>query len=102
MSPVQVRSLAPILFEALSGTETPDRPDKAGARIMASTEPAQKPGSHRRFLSDQRSGLDPFRPLEPECRVVQFSHLLSPDDLRKAGELLRPRPDVQLYVYGVA
>ena len=69
---------------------------------MASTEPAQKPGSQRRFLSDPRSGLDPFRPLEPECQVVQFSHLLLPDDLRKAGELIRPRPDVQLYVYGLA
>lgn len=45
---------------------------------------------------------DPFRPLEPECKVVQFSEPLPDDDLRRAGELLRERPDVELYIYGRA
>jgi internalin A len=45
---------------------------------------------------------DPFRPLEGECKVVQFSQPLLDDDLRRAGELLRERPDVELYVYGRA
>jgi hypothetical protein len=64
-------------------------------------------GLHRRrFLTNDpamaaRFG-DPFRPLEPECDVVQFSQPLAEEDLRRAGDLLRERPDVELYVYGRA
>jgi hypothetical protein len=45
---------------------------------------------------------DAFRPLEAECNVVQFSEPMLDDDLRRAGALLRERPDVELYVYGRA
>lgn len=57
----------------------------------------------RRFLSTDPGMVahfgDPFRPLEPECKVVQFERPLTPDQLRRAGELVADRPDVQLYVY---
>ncbi len=54
----------------------------------------------RRFLSFPSAGLeDPLRPLEPECRVLQFSEPLDPPTLVRAGELLRDRPEVMLYVY---
>lgn len=69
---------------------------------MASTEPVQSVRHTRRVLSRAEGGADPFRPLEPECRVIQFSQPLSPPELRKAGDLLRGRSDVQLYVYGQA
>ena len=69
---------------------------------MASTEPVQSMRHTRRVLSRAEEGSDPFRPLEPECRVVQFSQPLSLPDLRRASELLRGRSDVQLYVYGRA
>ena len=69
---------------------------------MASTEPVQSFRHTRRVLSDKGGGADAFRPLEAECRVVQFSQPLTPSDLAKAGELLAGRPDVQLYVYGRA
>jgi hypothetical protein len=60
----------------------------------------------RRFLSldpgmIERFG-DPFRPLEPECTVIQFSQPLTAVQLQQAGNLVRERPDVQLYVYGEA
>jgi internalin A len=42
---------------------------------------------------------DPFRPLEPECKVVQFDQPLTPAQLRRAEELVASRPDVELYVY---
>lgn len=42
---------------------------------------------------------DPYRPLEPDCSVVQFDTPLTPAQLEKAGELVADRPDVQLYVY---
>jgi hypothetical protein len=42
---------------------------------------------------------DPLRPLEPSCTVVQFSQPLTPEQLRRAGELVSSRPDVELYVY---
>ena len=45
---------------------------------------------------------DPLRPLEGECKVVQFCEPLLDDDLSRAGELLRERADVELYVYGRA
>jgi len=57
----------------------------------------------RRFLNEEpgmreRFG-DPFRPLEPECKVIQFERPLTPAQLERAGELVADRPDVQLYVY---
>ena len=69
---------------------------------MGNTEPVQSFRHTRRVLSRAVGGADPFRPLEPECRVIQFSQPLSLPDLRKAGDLLRGRSDVQLYVYGQA
>lgn len=64
------------------------------------------PKNHRRFLNTDplfvaRFG-DPFRPLEPECRVMQFLTPLTLSQLRQAGELIAGRPDVELYVYGRA
>src|SRR5262245_4686762 len=58
---------------------------------------------HRRFLTDdpgmrERFG-DPFRPLEPECSVIQFHEPLTQSQLERAGQLIADRPDVQLYVY---
>jgi hypothetical protein len=60
----------------------------------------------RRILSDdarliERFG-DPFRPLGPECKVIQFDRPMTPTQLQRAGELISDRPDVQLYVYGTA
>jgi hypothetical protein len=62
--------------------------------------------TQRRFISMhpkmiERFG-DPFRPLEPECKVVQFGQPLTPEQLQRAGELMRGRPDVRLYVHGRA
>ncbi len=45
---------------------------------------------------------DPFRPLEPDCSVLQFDQPLSELQLRQAGRLIASRPDVELYVYGRA
>jgi hypothetical protein len=45
---------------------------------------------------------DPFRPLEPDCKVIQFVEPLTPAQLRQAADLIENRPDVQLYVYGRA
>jgi internalin A len=57
----------------------------------------------RRLLSTDPSVIayfgDPFRPLEPECKVIQFEKPLTPAHLRQAGALVADRPDVQLYVY---
>jgi hypothetical protein len=60
----------------------------------------------RRFLTNdpgvfERFG-DPFQPLEPECRVIQFDEALTEAQLERAGRLIEDRPDVQLYVYGRA
>jgi hypothetical protein len=61
---------------------------------------------HRRFLSFDRAMVerfgDPLRPLEPDCRVVQFEQPLSPMQLRQVAQLVADRPDVELYVYGRA
>ena len=58
----------------------------------------------RRFLTNDRGVFerfgDPFQPLEPECRVIQFDERLTEAQLKRAGGLLEDRPDVQLYVYG--
>jgi len=60
----------------------------------------------RRFLSTDRGMVerfgDPFRPLEPDCGVIQFSQPLTPAQLQRAGDLIADRPDVELYVYGRA
>jgi len=50
------------------------------------------PGMRERFG-------DPFRPLEPDCRVIQFDERLTPAQLEKASRLIVDRPDVELYVY---
>ena len=42
---------------------------------------------------------DPFRPLEPECRVIQLGEPLAAAQLQAVGGLITDRPDVQLYVY---
>jgi hypothetical protein len=57
----------------------------------------------RRFLTTNpgvraRFG-DPFRPLEADCRVIQFDERLSASQLERAGQLIVDRPDVELYVY---
>jgi internalin A len=66
------------------------------------------PRQQRRFLSSagdatfvERFG-DPFRPLESECRVVQFQAPLTPAQLQQAGAIMAARPDVELYAYGGA
>jgi internalin A len=60
----------------------------------------------RRFLKTDRAMVerfgDPFRPLEPECTVIQFDQPLSSAQLQQAGDLIAGRPDVELYVYGRA
>jgi hypothetical protein len=60
--------------------------------------------SGRRFLTTERSVIDrfgdPFRPLEPDCRVIQFAEPLSAGQLEQAGRLIAERPDVELYVHG--
>ena len=43
---------------------------------------------------------DMARPLEPECRVVQFSEPKDDDTLRLIADLMKDRPDVELYVFG--
>jgi hypothetical protein len=45
---------------------------------------------------------DPFRPLEPECQVIQFDQPLTPAQLQQAADLIGDWLDVQLYVYGRA
>jgi internalin A len=61
---------------------------------------------HMRFLSTDRAMVaqfgDPFRPLEPDCEVIQFTEPLTPAQLRQAADLIVDRPDVQLYMYGRA
>ncbi len=71
------------------------------------TQPHPAVGTvRRRFIGTDAASLaahgDPFRPLEPECRVVQFAQPLTPDELRRASALMAGRGDVELYVYGRA
>jgi len=58
----------------------------------------------RRFLTNDRGVFerfgDPFQPLEPECRAIQFDEPLTEEQLQRAGCLIEDRPDVELYVYG--
>jgi internalin A len=60
----------------------------------------------RRFLSTHPQFVarfgDPFRPLEADCKLIQFSQPLTHAQLRAANELIADRPEVQLYVYGQA
>jgi len=42
---------------------------------------------------------DPFRPLEPEIRIVQFGRPLTEEQLARAAALLSDRPDVWLRVH---
>lgn len=70
---------------------------------MSEALPDGGPIQKRRLLSDDPATIahfgDPFRPLEPDCKVVQFERPLTPTQLQKAGQLVADRPDVQLYVY---
>jgi hypothetical protein len=63
-------------------------------------------GPHRRHLRADRADVDglgdSFRPLEPNCKVVQFVQPMPAELLRRAADLIVDRPDVQLYVYGRA
>jgi internalin A len=60
----------------------------------------------RRFLSTHPQWVaqfgDPFRPLEADCKVIQFDQPLTDAQLRQASSLISDRPDVQLYVHGRA
>jgi hypothetical protein len=49
---------------------------------------------------DHGHAYDLLRPLEPECRTVQFSAPQSETSLREMARLMRDRPDVELYVFG--
>jgi internalin A len=73
---------------------------------MSGLAPEKRTGDTRRFLSiDPAMRLhfgDPFRPLEPECKVIQFDWEMPPALLQRAGTLIAQRPDVQLYVYARA
>jgi hypothetical protein len=42
---------------------------------------------------------DPFRPLEPEIRIVQFGRALTEEQLARAGALTSDRPDVWLRIH---
>jgi len=57
----------------------------------------------RRFISNRPDVVehfgDPFRPLEPDCKVVQFDQPLTPAQLQQVASLMVDRPDVELYVY---
>jgi hypothetical protein len=73
---------------------------------VAEPTPPHAAKAQRRFLDTDPRMIetfgDPFRPLEPECTVVQFNRPLTQAQLAKAGELMRGRPDVELYVYDPA
>ena len=61
---------------------------------------AEVPPFHRNSRRSFDHGKDPLRPLEPECRTVQFSSQQSDETLQRMARLMRDRPDVQLYVFG--
>ena len=58
----------------------------------------------RRFLTNDPGVIDrfgdPFRPLERDCRVIQFDEPLTEAQLERAGRLIEDRPEIELYVYG--
>jgi len=67
--------------------------------------PPKRSSSRRMLRTDAQSIAyfgDPFRPLEPECKVVQFEQALTDEQLRRTGALVADRPDIQLYIYGRA
>src|SRR5262249_20956446 len=70
------------------------------------SEPIPAAAPRRRFLNADEAMVarfgGPFRPLEHECRVIQFGQPLSPAQMVRAAELIVNRPDVELYVYGRA
>jgi len=69
---------------------------------MSMSKPEPEMGRfHRRRILIAESA-DSFRPLEPDCKVVQFDRPLNAEALGKAAVLMCDRPDVQLYVYGRA
>jgi hypothetical protein len=74
--------------------------------VTEQTGPSPKRSFGRRMLRTDAQSVayfgDPFRPLEPECKVVQFEQSLTPEQLRAAGKLVAGRPDIELYVYGRA
>lgn len=58
---------------------------------------------HRRILRSVLGGdPDPYRPLEADCKTVQFDQPLAPEELERAADLMAQRPDVELYAYGTA
>src|SRR5262249_43560330 len=70
------------------------------------SEPIPAAAPCRRFLNADAAMVDrfgdPFRPLEPECKVIQFGQPLSPAQMVRAADLIINRPDVELYVHGRA
>ena len=74
--------------------------------MTTEADPPVKRSFGRRMLRTDAKSIayfgDPFRPLEPECKVIQFEQSLTEEQLRCAGELVADRPDVRLYVYGRA
>jgi len=67
------------------------------------SEPIGPTAIHRRrFLTADQALVDPFRPLEPNCSVIQFNRPLTSYQLQQAAGLIAERPDVELYVYGRA
>jgi hypothetical protein len=69
--------------------------------VPADPKPPTRPT--RRFLDAGPAQVaaegDPFRPLEPEIRIVQFGRVPGDADLARAGRLFADRPDVWLRVY---
>jgi len=101
-------SLASILEVGLACAARSQKQWVSKLRYSCMSEPVQGLCTlqRRRFLSTDPAMIDrfgdPFRPLEPECKVVQFDQPLTPAQLQQAGNLIAKRPDVQLYVYGRA
>lgn len=56
--------------------------------------------SDRRWIEAHGASADAFRPLEAECKTVQFNSPKTPAELQRVADLLKNRPDVELYVYG--
>lgn len=68
------------------------------------SSPPVHPNEFKRRMLDPWPGQverlgDPFRPLEPECEVVQFGRALTDEQYRRAGEILAAKPDTWLRVY---
>jgi hypothetical protein len=63
---------------------------RRGADLPAGPGYPGRLGHEGRALRVQAPNLaeTPFRPLEPDCKVVQFDQPLTPEQLRKAGDLI--------------